>query len=207
MILQPVAHDVPRGLTTLTKPVPRGTGEHVARLIRWFEDTFDCREGLRRAWTSVPATTAEAQRITALSKTEGVRPGEPGAWTNDDLVFSTEFFARDRGHYAIFGYGALGLYREKELCDTLCGFFQARLTERAAITGYGLKEPMYWRRKPEFRNEVAQPECVRHGVVVFDAYPDRCALDMRACFPTLTGLDSGAYCPDGGGVPYTVLKP
>lgn len=195
-----MAHDVPAGLTTLTKVLPRGRGEHVARLTRWFEATFDCREGLKRIWTHVPATTAEAQRVEALGKTED----DPSAWTAADLAFHTEFFNRDRGHYAIFGYGAFGLHREKELCDALQAFFQARLADAPPIEG---RHPMYWRRKPEFRSEVAQPECVRHGVVVFDAYPDRCAVDMRACFPTLTGLDSGAYCPDGVGVAYMVLKP
>lgn len=138
MILQPVAHDIPAGLTTLTKPIPRGTGEHVARLTRWFESTFDCREGLKRAWTHVPAITAEAQRVEDLEKREPLLSAAEAA-------FMTEFFKRDRAGYLMIGFGCEGGPEQEE---RLC-----RAVKNAMYTLLGdplnLRPTLYWRRKPE----------------------------------------------------------
>ena len=191
MILRPVAHDVPRGLTTLSKPIPRGTGEHVARLIRWFETTFDCREGLKRAWTHVPATTAEAQRIEALMKTEGV----PGAWTADDLAFHTEFFNRDRGAYYILGFLCEGgPEQEKRLCDAMKKAVAVCLPDL-----HPTNTELYWRRKIECDYKAAANwdfDTNRPGKT-----PAMARLSLRIAIPEIDLRKCSAYVADGCPLP------
>lgn len=181
MMVQAVAHDVPRGLTTLTKVVPRGRGEHVARLTRWFESTFDCQDGDKRAYTPHPALSAtEKQERDFLDALDG-----KNEITATQEAVLRKYADRPRIAYTILGFSCEGgAEREEELCDALRNSVIDLIAAHAKTSGTLYGAVLYWRRKPELNCTAASDD------VDFDTgLPGKTAasarLDLRIAIPGL----------------------
>jgi len=187
-------HDIPAVFRTSLPPaLPRGTGEHVARLTRWFESHFDCRDGLPRSWTFHPFDAALLARWNDLEAREGT-----DTITHEEAKELTAMsIGAERVSYRMFGFTcAGGPEHEKALCDALQKEFEE------LIKGWdAARAILYWRRKPEM-------DYAPESHVDFDTpegrsryTPARARITMRCAIPAFNMSKLSSHFGDGMYVP------
>jgi len=190
MRILPVSHDIPAVLrASIPKPVPRGSGEHVARLTRWFESRFDCHDGLPRAWTLHPCDDALLARFNELSALD-----DANRITHEQAKELNAMITRDRCvDYYMYGFTCEGgPEKEKALCDAIQAEFQKLLDARIDP-----RPLLYWRRKPEMRYAAESHVDFNTREALPKYTPTYASISMRCAIPGCTPSSTRAYFANG----------